>query len=195
MQKRFVVASILSVAAMVLFAGGAMAQSAPAANKTKPHEDSSKQPADRKSGSVVAADFDHRTARETGSGMATGRRQYQPLTTRESNGDQSARDSAHATESVDGASMGKNELKQEAENKAAGQNKMSSAQNNPMYKDSGKSGANPLYEGKDKAAAAPAPKSHETVEYKDGEDMTTRYRPGNNKTTRTSNPKPAGSGQ
>jgi len=26
--------------------------------------------------------------------------------------------------------------------------------------------------------------SHETVEYKDPEDMTTRYRPGNNKTTR-----------
>jgi hypothetical protein len=33
------------------------------------------------------------------------------------------------------------------------------------------------------ANAAAAPKSHETVEYKDPEDMTTRYRPGNNKTT------------
>jgi hypothetical protein len=33
-----------------------------------------------------------------------------------------------------------------------------------------------------KTGAAP---SHETVEYKDPEDMTTRYRPGNNKTTQT----------
>ena len=30
--------------------------------------------------------------------------------------------------------------------------------------------------------------SHETVEYKDPEDMTTRYRPGNNKTTKTVTP-------
>jgi len=37
-----------------------------------------------------------------------------------------------------------------------------------------------------KAGAASNTTAHETVEYKDPEDMTTRYRPGNNKTTRTS---------
>jgi hypothetical protein len=34
------------------------------------------------------------------------------------------------------------------------------------------------------AASGAMDHSHETVEYKDPEDMTTRYRPGNNKTTR-----------
>jgi len=39
-----------------------------------------------------------------------------------------------------------------------------------------------------KASATATTTGHETVEYKDPEDMTTRYRPGNNKTTRTSAP-------
>jgi len=43
-------------------------------------------------------------------------------------------------------------------------------------------GENPLYESKDKTAAKSNTKTS-TVEYKDPEDMTTRYRPGNNKTT------------
>jgi hypothetical protein len=45
------------------------------------------------------------------------------------------------------------------------------------------SGVNPLFEAKDKTAARPS-KGTPTVEYKDPEDMTTRYRPGNNKTTK-----------
>ena len=197
MRKRFVSTSILSAAALVLFASGAVAQSAPAANQTKPHEDGNAQSTGRKSGSVVAADYKNAATRDNGSGMATGRRQYEPITARESDAsNEDARNSAHEAEPVDGASMGKNELQQEAENNAATQKKTTAAQSNPMYKDSGMSGTNPLYEGKDKTATAPASKSHETVEYKDPEDMTTRYRPGNNKTTKTSSPKPAnGSGQ
>jgi hypothetical protein len=38
------------------------------------------------------------------------------------------------------------------------------------------------------AATGAMEHSHETVEYKDPEDMTTRYRPGNNKTTRVASP-------
>jgi hypothetical protein len=53
-------------------------------------------------------------AREAGSGMATGRRQHEPVTAMEP---------------------------------STGKPKMSNAQSNPMYKDDGKSGTNPLYEG------------------------------------------------
>jgi hypothetical protein len=53
-----------------------------------------------------------------------------------------------------------------------------------------RSGENPLYESKDKTAAKPKSKTP-TVEYKDPEDMTTRYRPGNNKTTKTENKPPS----
>lgn len=87
---------------------------------------------------------------------------------------------------------------------------MQSAQSNPMYKESKNQGTNPFYERDSAArkngdsnsaqsAGASTPKnaqaprtsaavSHEVVEYKDPEDMTTRYRPGNNKTTRTVTP-------
>lgn len=61
------------------------------------------------------------TSRETGSGMATGRRQHQPVT---------------MTESTDATDKHKNN--------------MSGAQSNPMYKDGGMKGDNPLYENKDK---------------------------------------------
>ncbi len=53
-----------------------------------------------------------------------------------------------------------------------------------MYKDNKSTGSNPLYESKEKQAAPNPGASHEIVEYKDGEDMTTRYRPGNNKTSK-----------
>jgi hypothetical protein len=53
---------------------------------------------------------------------------------------------------------------------------------NPLYEDKG-SGTNPLYEGHD--AMAKGKGSHGVVQYKEPEDMTTRYRPGNNKTTKT----------
>ncbi len=48
-------------------------------------------------------------------------------------------------------------------------------------------GVNPLYESKDKANLKPNAGASNVQPYKDGEDMTTRYRPGNNKTTRTAN--------
>ena len=53
----------------------------------------------------------------------------------------------------------------------------------PLHESHGNSGQNPLYEPKDKAAAQPGTGAAEVQPYKDPEDMTTRYRPGNNKTT------------
>jgi hypothetical protein len=79
---------------------------------------------------------------------------------------------------------------------------MGNIKNNPLYKDKSE-GTNPLYEGRDSVTksngnSGPEPKdgSAQTkmgpstgnsrnpgvVEYKDGDDATTRYRPGNNKT-------------
>ena len=74
------------------------------------------------------------------------------------------RNSAHATESLSPS------------NKAG-------TGENPLYKDGGKSGNNPLYEGKDAANSKPGTGASNAQPYKDPEDMTTRYRPGNNKTT------------
>jgi stringent starvation protein B len=119
----------------------------------------------RKSGSVIAADRESvTTARETGSGMATGKRvsgdphEYlEPHT------------SAHEAVSLDGGS------------KDAG--KMSEAQSNPLYKDGGSKGSNPLYEGKDRTAPPPSGTGLKPADYKDGEDGTTHTRP--------ANPKPA----
>jgi hypothetical protein len=48
----------------------------------------------------------------------------------------------------------------------------------------GNSGVNPVYESKDKANLKPNAETA-PAQYKDPEDMTTRYRPGNNKTTRS----------
>ncbi len=128
-------------------------------------EAQSGQASGRKSGSVIVVD------REASSGMATGRRQHEPVL---ATADKSL-ESAHATESVTAPAPAAD----------ANGGKMGSASSNPLYKDSGTAGTNPLYESKDKQAAASKPAtSHETVEYKDGEDMTTRYRPGNNKTSK-----------
>lgn len=109
--------------------------------------------------------------RDAQSGTASGRLQSAPSgqATAPSQPAGKSLQSAHAVESVDGT-------------QTAG-DKKSAVNSNPMYKDSGNAGANPLYEGKDKTAAKSG-SGHETVEYKDPEDMTTRYRPGNNKTTR-----------
>ena len=57
--------------------------------------------------------------------------------------------------------------------------------------DPGKSGVNPLYESKDKANLKPDTGASSAQSYKDPEDMTTRYRPGNNKTTRSNSAAPA----
>ena len=116
----------------------------------------------RRSGSVVVVNDDSEiTAREAGSGMATGNQaQFNPR--------EYSRNSAHAAESLDGAS------------KDAG--KVSQAQSNPMYKDGGLQGSNPMYQGKDRTAApSSGGNGSKPAEYKDGEDGTTRARPGNHK--------------
>ena len=130
---------------------------------TTAREASSGMATGRKAGSVVAADFDSVTsARETGSGMASGKRvsgdphEYlEPHT------------SAHEAVSLDGGS------------KDAG--KMSEAQSNPLYKDGGAKGSNPLYEGKDRTIAPPSGTGSNPADYKDGEDGTTHTRPANHK--------------
>ena len=124
----------------------------------------SKETAGRKSGSVIAAD------REASSGMATGRRQHEPVLL---SADKSL-GSAHATESLAAPTQ--------ADKAKGGQ--MQNASTNPLYKDNKSAGTNPLYESKDKQAAPKPGTNHEVVEYKDPEDMTTRYRPGNNKTSK-----------
>ena len=179
------------VAILVLIATVAAAQ-APAKNPAKPapagqsadRESSAPsvseltvskaQSTDRKSGSVVVLD------REASSGMATGRRQHEPVP---SPADKSL-GSAHATESIS---------TQAPADKTKGS--MQSVSANPLYKDSSNQGNNPLYEPKDKQAAPSSGAGHDVVEYKDGEDMTTRYRPGNNKTSKakpaTDSPSPS----
>lgn len=214
MNKRSLRTTALYTGAFLLFAALSIAQSKPAAkNNTgreassgqatgivSPRDPASGQASGRKSGAVIAADFkvtdeeaasrrQHQpiivtsadaqvtTARETSSGMATGRRQHEPVTI--TNG--KSLGSAHAVESLDAAPA----------ESGSGNEKAAS---NPLYKDNGTAGTNPLYQGKDKTAATPqaatTDHSHETVEYKDPEDMTTRYRPGNNKTTRLNKPAP-----
>ena len=105
--------------------------------------------------------------REAQSGMATGRRQHQPILTVADD----SRNSAHASESLSA---------EQTVGKSKGN--MQNVSSNPMYKDNTMSGNNPLYEPKDKQAAPNTGGTHETVEYKDGEDMTTHSRPGNHKT-------------
>jgi hypothetical protein len=117
----------------------------------------------RRSGSVIILDNDSvTTAREASSGMATGK-----AVSGDPHEYLDSRNSAHATESLDGGS------------KDAG--KMSKAQSNPLYKDGGMEGTNPLYQGKDKTAAPPSGNGSKPAEYKDGEDGTTHARPGNHK--------------
>lgn len=94
--------------------------------------------------------------RDAQSGMATGK----------------SLQSAHAVETVNAAPAGD-------------QQKSTPAQTKPSHEEGSSISHNPLFEGKSKASAPTSGKSHEVVEYKDPEDMTTRYRPGNNKTTRT----------
>ncbi len=142
------------------------------------------------------------SGREASSGMATGRRQHEPPIVVEAN----ARSSAHATESlaatdrtgmsgaqsnpmykesVNAGEMPANRSKVFATDPAG--NTGSDASANPMYHDSGNAGTNPLYQSKGKVAAKPATNAPAVQPYKDGEDMTTHYRPGNNKTSKTEN--------
>jgi len=57
--------------------------------------------------------------------------------------------------------------------------------------ESQRGGVNPLFESKDKANLKPGTGASSTQPRKDAEDMTTRYRPGNNKTTRSNSAAPA----
>ena len=93
--------------------------------------------------------------------------------------------SAHATESLAATpAPGKNEI-----------NQNQPAKPNPTNLSEEKSGENPLFQASNKDAQPHVPSlnvdsledAHETVEYKDPEDMTTRYRPGNNKTFKVVN--------
>jgi len=131
---------------------------------TTARETSSGMATGRKSGSVIMHDRESETAAgEASSGMATGKN-----VSGDPHESLNARNSAHATESLDAASKD-----------AA---KMSHVQSNPLYKGSGMEGTNPLYEGKSRTAAPPSGNgSKPVVEYKDGEDGTTHTRPGNHK--------------
>jgi hypothetical protein len=80
--------------------------------------------------------------------------------------------SAHATETVDAQ---KGNVKTTAVNPKGGANAASQSRNT--------SGENPLYESRDKAVPKKNTRTSDLQPYKDPEDMTTRYRPGNNKTS------------
>ncbi len=110
-----------------------------------------------------AANSKVQTAREASSGMATGRHQDAPVT---ASADKSL-SSAHATESV-----------------ATPAPAAETVSSNPLYKGNQSAGSNPLYQSKEKQAAASSGAGHDVVEYKDGEDGITRTRPGNNKTSK-----------
>ncbi|HMG85572.1 MAG TPA: hypothetical protein VK574_07505 [Terracidiphilus sp.] len=107
--------------------------------------------------------------REVSKGMAKGRHLRQPMVIA---ADKSL-GSAHATESL--------VANTQADKARGGQ--MQSASANLIYKDSKIASSNPLYESKERQAASSSGASHEVVEYKDPEDMTTHDRPGNNKTS------------
>ena len=117
----------------------------------------------RRSGSVIIMNDDSDiAARDAASGMATGKR-----VSGDPHENLNSRNSAHATEALD----------VDAKHKA----NMSNVQSNPMYKDRGMQGTNPLYEGKDRTAAPPSSNGSQPAQYKDGEDGTTHTRPGNHK--------------
>jgi hypothetical protein len=190
MNMRLFGKAILYAGAILIFGAMALAQSTKGSNPPPPKKDApSAQPADRKSGAVIAADF------KTDGPSSTPRGRDIPsvseVTVTDKTDGQAAAfpslksmGSAHATEAVAPLPhQSKNELDQ-----------LYDKNPNPSSTSQAREGVNPLFETKDKDAIASAPESsnqahsHETVEYKDPEDMTTRYRPGNNKTTKESNP-------
>jgi hypothetical protein len=172
MKIRLYETGVLCAVAFLLIGSAAFAQTT-TPSKTKSQTSSAGTASDRKSGSVIVLD------REASSGQASGRQDQFPkasgaIADQGAEGPQAqliARNSAHATESV--AAQSGSDQKHNGS--------MAGAQSNPLYQPTGNSGANPLYESKDKSAlrtngnAAPAPQ-----QYKDGEDGTTRTRPGNN---------------
>jgi hypothetical protein len=200
MKFRSYETGVLCAVAFLLIGSAAFAQTT-TASKPASQTSSAGAVSGRKSGSVIIVDREASsgtatqassvtTAREASSGMATGRRE---ASTGQASGRQdqfpkasgaiadengnmqaapNAKNSAHATESL--ATQSGSDQKHKAG--------MSGAQSNPLYQSSGTSGTNPLYEPKDRStvktggSGTPAP-----VQYKDGEDGTTRTRPGSNK--------------
>jgi|GEM_PF-2091707 len=163
----------LTAAAFLLIGTLAVAQTAPTARTVKPREASSGQAsgrqdqyghasgvaapqstrntAQRKSGSIIVLD------REAQTGQASGnlQRKNGAINSADFPRSMNARNSAHATESVSPSNSSKKG-------------------ENPLYEESGKSGTNPLYESGKQAAAKPNTKGTDVVEYKDGEDMQMR---------------------
>ncbi len=184
MKIRSYETGVLCAVAFLLVGSAAFAQTT-TPSKTKPQTSSAGTASDRKSGSVIVLDREASSGmasgrREASSGQASGRQDQFPkasgaIADQGADGPQAqfnARNSAHATESV--AAQSGSDQKHKGS--------LAGAQSNPLYQSTGNSGTNPLYESKDKSAlrtngnAAPAPQ-----QYKDGEDGTTRTRPGNNK--------------
>lgn len=122
------------------------------------------------------------TGRDASSGHATGRVDQFPkasgATALPSGGHSTpssakSMGSAHATESLSASTPS-----------SSAEDAKGSKQSNPMYKENGNSGENPLFEQKDSVAPKPKSGASPSVQYKDPEDMTTRYRPGNDKTSK-----------
>ncbi len=160
MKARIIFIIFHGVAILVLLATIAAAQTPNQPARPSP----ASQATDREAASAQA------NGREASSGMATGRRQHEPvvIVTDKSLG------SGHAIESLAAPTQ--------ADKAKGGQ--LQNASTNPLYKDNQSAGSNPLYQSKDRQAAPKPGSSHEVVEYKDPEDMTTRYRPGNNKASK-----------
>ena len=188
------------LAVMLLLASVAAAQTPKQKAKTAPtgasadRESSSPSVSEREAGSGMATGRrQHAEAvvqpREAGSGMATGRKSGSIIVLDRGSSEASAhapassgsndRESSQPSVSEAGVSLNAKNSGHATETL-----KMSNAQSNPTYKDSGMQGTNPPYQGKDRtatpASAGKGPKP-EVIEYKDGEDGVSHTRPGNHK--------------
>jgi Type VI secretion system effector, Hcp len=88
------------------------------------------------------------TPRDVASGQASGKRMHKPLTITKSMDKSSP--GLTVRESPSKSPLGKTSV--DSDSQANAKNSMSGAQSNPMYKDNGTAGENPLFEGKDRTA-------------------------------------------